>query len=113
LSLISQYLTTFIAGFIIGFVNSWQLTLVMVSMTPITAAISSYVGKVSVVVDTIFVIINNNNNNHPIQVMATRTIMEQQFYSVAGRIADESLSCIRTIHALNAQHYEIERCCIK
>jgi ABC-type multidrug transport system fused ATPase/permease subunit len=46
LSLIAQYITTFITGFIIGFTNLWQLTLVMIALTPVTAATASYIGRV-------------------------------------------------------------------
>ena len=46
LSLAIQHGTTFVAGFIIGFVKSWQLTLVTASLMPVSLLVNAYFGKV-------------------------------------------------------------------
>lgn len=45
-SMLIQYGSTFIAGFIVGFVKGWQLTLVIMSMTPLLTLSSAFLGKV-------------------------------------------------------------------
>jgi ATP-binding cassette subfamily B (MDR/TAP) protein 1 len=39
----------------------------------------------------------------------SRTIVEQEKYSVAGAIADETFSSMRTVHSLNGERQELER----
>lgn len=46
LSLVIQYLSTFVSGIIIGFIVNWRLTLVIVLIGPVLIAISSYIAKV-------------------------------------------------------------------
>lgn len=46
LSMALQHTATFVAGFLIGFLRSWQLTLVLASFMPITVLVNSYFGKV-------------------------------------------------------------------
>lgn len=46
LSLAIQHSTTFVAGLIVGFVKSWQLTLVIASLMPISLLVNAYFGKV-------------------------------------------------------------------
>ena len=41
--------------------------------------------------------------------MATATAEEAKKYAVAGGIAEEVLSSIRTVHAFNAQPFEMKR----
>ena len=40
---------------------------------------------------------------------AGRTQIEQQKYAVAGGIAEEAISCVRTVLSLNGQNREITR----
>jgi ATP-binding cassette subfamily B (MDR/TAP) protein 1 len=86
-SLFIQFVSAFLAGFIIGFIYNWQMTLVMMSLTPLIAATGAWMAKVT----------------------AGRTHVEQQKYAIAGGIAEETLSCIRTVLALNGQKREIAR----
>ena len=41
--------------------------------------------------------------------MSTRTAIETRQYAVAGGIADEALTCLRTVLAFNGQQREIDR----
>lgn len=41
--------------------------------------------------------------------MATATAEEAKKYAIAGGIAEEVLSAVRTVHAFNAQHHEVSR----
>ncbi|XP_067138789.1 ATP-dependent translocase ABCB1-like [Centruroides vittatus] len=86
-SMFIEFSSTFIAGFIVGFVKSWELTLVIMSMTPLLALSSAFLGK----------------------LIATSTSREQQKYAVAGSIAEEVLSSIRTVIAFCGQKFEVER----
>jgi hypothetical protein len=43
------------------------------------------------------------------KMTATRTHVEQEKYAVAGAIAEETFSSMRTIHSLNAEKQELER----
>ncbi|KAI1711157.1 ABC transporter transmembrane region domain-containing protein [Ditylenchus destructor] len=86
-SLFIQQLAAFVAGFAVGFFYNWQMTLVMVIFTPFLAITNAWAGKVA----------------------ATRTQVEQEKYAVAGAIADETFSSIRTVQAMNGQRQEIER----
>ncbi|XP_069835208.1 ATP-dependent translocase ABCB1-like [Dendropsophus ebraccatus] len=77
----AQYFSTFIAGIIIGFVNGWKLTLVIMSVSPllgISAAIWS-------------------------KLLATFTTKELSAYAKAGAVAEEILTAIRTVVAFNGQ----------
>ncbi|KAE9553369.1 hypothetical protein FO519_003432 [Halicephalobus sp. NKZ332] len=87
LSLFIQMISAFLAGFIVGFIYNWQMSLVMLCFTPLLAFTNAWMGK----------------------MMAQRTMMEQTKYAVAGAIAEESFSSMRTIHSLNAQNQEINR----
>lgn len=86
-SMMIQYASTFVAGFIVGFVKGWQLTLVIMSLTPLLALSSAFVGK----------------------MIASSAAREQQKYAVAGGVAEEVLSSIRTVTAFCGQEHEIKR----
>ncbi|MFH4974962.1 hypothetical protein AB6A40_001671 [Gnathostoma spinigerum] len=87
MSLLIQLTAAFVAGFGIGFVYSWQMTLVMMAFTPLTAATGAWMSRVT----------------------ASRTQIEQEKYAVAGAIAEETFSSIRTVLSLNGTKREIER----
>ena len=87
LSLFIQMVSAFFAGFIVGFIYNWQMSLVMLLFAPFLALTNSWMGKMA----------------------AKRTAIEQAKYAVAGAIAEESFSSMRTIHSLNAQNQEISR----
>ena len=46
LSLFIQFTSTFISGFAVGFVYNWQLTLVMLSLSPLLAATGAWMARV-------------------------------------------------------------------
>ncbi|XP_014681412.1 PREDICTED: multidrug resistance protein 1-like [Priapulus caudatus] len=80
-SLFIQFLCAFISGFTIGFVKSWQMTLVMMALTPLLAVCAS-----------------------AISIMISKfSTKEQKRYAVAGSIAEEVFSCVRTVIAFNGQ----------
>nr|UUF94159.1 P-glycoprotein 2 [Toxocara canis] len=87
LSLLIQLVSTFIAGFIVGFLYDWRMTLVMMAFTPLTALTGAWMSRMA----------------------SSRTQVEQEKYAVAGAIAEETFSCIRTVHSLNGAAREIER----
>lgn len=79
-----QYTAQFFSGFAIGFWKSWKMTLVMMSVTPILA--------VSAAIMSVFI------RNY--------TKKEQESYAGAGSVAEEVLSCIRTVISFNGQRQE-------
>ncbi|KAG8201139.1 hypothetical protein JTE90_028804 [Oedothorax gibbosus] len=86
-SMLIQYSSTFIAGFVVGFIKGWQLTLVIMSMTPLLTLSSAFLGK----------------------VVASSSAREQQKYAIAGGVAEEVLGNIRTVTCFNGQDREWKR----
>ncbi|CAG5126531.1 unnamed protein product, partial [Candidula unifasciata] len=87
LGLAVQFLAQFVAGFVVGFIRGWKLTLVMMSLTPVLAIISGILGR----------------------LVATYSAREQQLYASAGAIAEEVISCIRTVISFNGHSRELHR----
>uniref|UniRef100_A0A915IPL2 Multidrug resistance protein 1 n=1 Tax=Romanomermis culicivorax TaxID=13658 RepID=A0A915IPL2_ROMCU len=85
--LLLQYIFQIVAGFVVAFVYSWKLSLVMLAMTPLMALSAGFISK----------------------MIAESTKKEQSIYAAAGAIAEEALSCIRTVVAFNGQKQEISR----
>uniref|UniRef100_A0A915MEI2 P-loop containing nucleoside triphosphate hydrolase protein n=1 Tax=Meloidogyne javanica TaxID=6303 RepID=A0A915MEI2_MELJA len=86
-SLFIQMFAAFVSSFVVGFFYSWQMTVVMALFTPAIALTSAWMGRMT----------------------ASRTQVEQDKYAIAGAIAEETLSSMRTIHSLNAEQQELER----
>ncbi|ODN00081.1 Multidrug resistance protein 1 [Orchesella cincta] len=86
-SMVIQHTSTFLTGFVVGFFTSWKLTLVILSLTPLLAGASAFSGK----------------------MIATQASREQQKYGKAGAVAEEVLSCIRTVVAYSGEKREIHR----
>ncbi|KAL4217465.1 tRNA N6-adenosine threonylcarbamoyltransferase [Mactra antiquata] len=82
-----QFLAQFFAGFIIGFYKGWKLALVMMSLTPLLAVCGAFLSK----------------------MMASYTKREQDNYAQAGSVAEEVLSCIRTVTSFNGQSQDLVR----
>ncbi|KAM4636210.1 ATP-dependent translocase ABCB1-like [Discoglossus pictus] len=76
-----QYFSTFLTGIIIGFVNGWKLTLVILSVCPLLGISATIWSK----------------------LMASFTTKELKAYSKAGAVAEEILMAIRTVVAFNGQ----------
>lgn len=71
----------FLAGFIIGFIYGWKLTLVVLSVVPLMAAGGAIFAK----------------------ILAQAAAGGQGFYAQAGAVADEVLRMIRTVIAFDTQ----------
>ncbi|KAK3823507.1 MAG: P-loop containing nucleoside triphosphate hydrolase protein [Benniella sp.] len=77
-------LTTFIAGFIIGFIKGWKLSLVLLAAVPIIGAVAAFMSKVTV----------------------ESASDGQGAYAKAGGIAEQAFSSIRTVVAFGGQKRE-------
>uniref|UniRef100_A0A8C6GQA9 P-type phospholipid transporter n=1 Tax=Mus spicilegus TaxID=10103 RepID=A0A8C6GQA9_MUSSI len=82
-----QSITTFLAGFIIGFISGWKLTLVILAVSPLIGLSSALWAK----------------------VLTSFTNKELQAYAKAGAVAEEVLAAIRTVIAFGGQQKELER----
>ncbi|KAM4688620.1 ATP-dependent translocase ABCB1-like [Discoglossus pictus] len=82
-----QFLSSFVAGIVIGFVYDWKLTLVILSVSPLLG--------VSAAVWT--------------KLVASFTTKELHAYARAGAVAEEILTAIRTVVAFNGQQKALER----
>ncbi|XP_059164342.1 ATP-dependent translocase ABCB1-like [Physella acuta] len=82
-----QFLSQFLAGILLGFVKGWKMTLVLMSLTPLLAICAAVLGK----------------------LMASYSAREQEKYAKAGAIAEEVLSCIRTVISFNGHSKEIKK----
>lgn len=83
----AQFLAMFFIGFIIAFIYTWKLTLVILSLTPVLAACGALFGKLTV----------------------ESTGEGQGAYGAAGAIAAETLSLIKTVSAFGGQEEEARR----
>ncbi|XP_076869034.1 ATP-dependent translocase ABCB1 isoform X2 [Brachyhypopomus gauderio] len=87
MGMLIQSLTTFFAGFVVGFIKGWKLTLVILAISPLLGISAAIIAK----------------------VMTTFTSREQTAYAKAGAVAEEVLSAIRTVFAFGGQQKEIKR----
>uniref|UniRef100_A0A8C7K0K5 ATP-binding cassette, sub-family B (MDR/TAP), member 11a n=1 Tax=Oncorhynchus kisutch TaxID=8019 RepID=A0A8C7K0K5_ONCKI len=80
-SIFIERISTFIFGFMVGFIGGWKLTLVVIAVSPLIglAAVARLTGR------------------------------ELQAYAKAGSVADEVLSSIRTVAAFGGEDKEVER----
>ncbi|KAJ8352304.1 hypothetical protein SKAU_G00237800 [Synaphobranchus kaupii] len=82
-----QRFTTFVSGFMLGFVKGWKLTLVMIAASPLIG--------VGAALMALFV--------------AKLTGQELLAYAKAGAVADEVLSSMRTVAAFGGENKEVDR----
>ncbi|KAM9310241.1 ATP-dependent translocase ABCB1-like [Pholidichthys leucotaenia] len=82
-----QGFSTFIAAFVIGFIQGWKLTLVILAVSPLLMICAALFSR----------------------MLTSFTTKEQAAYAKAGAVAEEVLSAIRTVFAFNGQEKEIER----
>ncbi|NWT63776.1 ABCBB protein, partial [Prunella himalayana] len=82
-----QRLTTFVGGFLLGFVSGWKLTLVIIAVSPLLGVGAALYGL----------------------AVAKLTGRELKAYAKAGAVADEVLSSIRTVAAFGGEKKEVER----
>nr|XP_006013923.2 PREDICTED: bile salt export pump-like [Latimeria chalumnae] len=82
-----QRFTTFICGFLLGFVSGWKLTLVIIAASPLIG--------IGAALMALFV--------------AKLTGQGLKAYAEAGAVADEVLSSIRTVATFGGEKKEVER----
>ncbi|KYQ88935.1 ABC transporter B family protein [Tieghemostelium lacteum] len=82
-----HHTSTFVSGFIVGFVNGWQLTLVILALTPLIAAAGAFMTK----------------------MMADLTKKGQEAYAKAGAVAEEKIGSIRTVVTFSGEPRELEK----
>ncbi|XP_060052278.1 phosphatidylcholine translocator ABCB4 isoform X3 [Erinaceus europaeus] len=82
-----QAIATFFAGFIVGFIRGWKLTLVIMAISPILGLSAAIWAK----------------------ILSAFTDKELAAYAKAGAVAEEALGAIRTVIAFGGQNKELER----
>ncbi|XP_006834390.1 PREDICTED: multidrug resistance protein 3 isoform X2 [Chrysochloris asiatica] len=82
-----QAVATFFAGFIVGFIRGWKLTLVIMAISPILGLSAAVWAK----------------------ILSAFTDKELAAYAKAGAVAEEALGAIRTVIAFGGQNKELER----
>ncbi|XP_013418888.1 multidrug resistance protein 1 [Lingula anatina] len=82
-----QWSTTFVAGYVLGFVEGWKLTLVILAISPLLILASAFVAI----------------------SMRKFTATELKAYAMAGAVAEEVLGAIRTVAAFGGEKKEVER----
>ncbi|RXM28403.1 Multidrug resistance protein 1 [Acipenser ruthenus] len=87
IALLIQSVATFLAGFVVGFIEGWKLTLVILAISPVLGVAAALFSK----------------------VLTSFTSKEQVAYAKAGAVAEEVLSSIKTVVAFGGQKKEIER----
>ncbi|KAI9208123.1 P-loop containing nucleoside triphosphate hydrolase protein [Polychytrium aggregatum] len=80
---VAQLIVTAVAGFLVAFINSWQLTLILVVASPFIGAASFLEARL----------------RHKFEDET------KKLYEDSGEIAGEAFKEIRTVTALNRQHY--------
>ncbi|KAI0223628.1 ATP-dependent translocase ABCB1 [Lamellibrachia satsuma] len=83
-------LCAFVSGYVAGFVYGWQLTVVLAAVSPLLVLSGTFISKVRLLEE----------------VGATLTRMELKAYAKAGAVAEETISCIRTVTAFGGQEKE-------
>ncbi|CAJ0964109.1 unnamed protein product, partial [Mesorhabditis belari] len=86
-SMLIQNILAFVASFIIGFCYNWKMTLIMMAFVPPIVLVGAWCAR----------------------FQANRAQIEQERYGIAGAIAEQALSSMRTIQALNAQKKELDK----
>ncbi|XP_077622936.1 phosphatidylcholine translocator ABCB4 isoform X3 [Crocuta crocuta] len=82
-----QAVATFFAGFIVGFVRGWKLTLVIMAISPIMGLSAAVWAK----------------------ILSAFSDKELAAYAKAGAAAEEALGAIRTVIAFGGQNKELNR----
>ena len=82
-----QFLATFIFGFTLGFARGWELTLFVLGCSPFLMGAGAFMMK----------------------VLSDLSTAGQKAYAIAGAIATEVLSGIKTVASFSAEPREVER----
>uniref|UniRef100_A0A672KBP0 Bile salt export pump-like n=1 Tax=Sinocyclocheilus grahami TaxID=75366 RepID=A0A672KBP0_SINGR len=86
-SIFIERISTFIFGFMVGFIGGWKLTLVVIAVSPLIGLAAGLMAM----------------------AVARLTGRELSAYAKAGAVADEVISSIRTVAAFGGEHKETER----
>ncbi|XP_030642513.1 bile salt export pump [Chanos chanos] len=86
-SLFIERISTFLFGFLVGFIGGWKLTLVVIAVSPLIGLAAGLMAM----------------------AVARLTGRELKAYAKAGSVADEVLSSIRTVTAFGGESKEAER----
>ncbi|XP_061089920.1 bile salt export pump [Conger conger] len=86
-SIFIERISTFIFGFLVGFIGGWKLTLVVIAVSPLIGLAAGLMAM----------------------AVAKLTGWELLAYAKAGAVADEVLSSIRTVAAFGGEEKEVER----
>ncbi|XP_071394236.1 bile salt export pump isoform X2 [Centroberyx affinis] len=86
-SIFIERISTFIFGFMVGFIGGWKLTLVVIAVSPLIGIAAGLMAM----------------------GVARLTAQELKSYAKAGAVADEVLSSIRTVAAFGGEEKEAER----
>ncbi|CAG5865570.1 unnamed protein product [Menidia menidia] len=86
-SIFIERISTFIFGFMVGFIGGWKLTLVVIAVSPLIGLAAGLMAM----------------------AVARLTGRELKAYAKAGAVADEVLSAIRTVAAFGGEEKEAER----
>ncbi|XP_054471765.1 bile salt export pump [Anoplopoma fimbria] len=86
-SIFIERLSTFVFGFMVGFIGGWKLTLVVIAVSPLIGIAAGLMAM----------------------AVARLTGRELTSYAKAGSVADEVLSSIRTVAAFGGEEKEAER----
>uniref|UniRef100_A0A3Q2NQW7 ATP-binding cassette, sub-family B (MDR/TAP), member 11a n=1 Tax=Fundulus heteroclitus TaxID=8078 RepID=A0A3Q2NQW7_FUNHE len=84
-SIFIERISTFVFGFMVGFIGGWKLTLVVIAVSPLIGLAAG------------------------LMAVARLTGRELSAYAKAGAVADEVLSSIRTVAAFGGEEKEAER----
>ncbi|KAG8000685.1 Bile salt export pump [Nibea albiflora] len=87
MSIFIERISTFVFGFMVGFIGGWKLTLVVIAVSPLIGLAAGLMAM----------------------AVARLTGRELKAYAKAGAVADEVLSSIRTVAAFGGQEKEAER----
>uniref|UniRef100_A0A8C6BF60 Phosphatidylcholine translocator ABCB4 n=1 Tax=Monodon monoceros TaxID=40151 RepID=A0A8C6BF60_MONMO len=82
-----QAIATFFAGFIVGFLRGWKLTLVIMAISPILGLSTAVWAK----------------------ILSAFSDKELAAYAKAGAVAEEALGAIKTVIAFGGQNRELKR----
>ncbi|KAM6979179.1 bile salt export pump [Tautogolabrus adspersus] len=86
-SIFIERISTFVFGFMVGFIGGWKLTLVVIAVSPLIGVAAGLMAM----------------------AVARLTGRELNAYAKAGAVADEVLSSIRTVAAFGGEEKEAER----
>ncbi|CAL8268700.1 unnamed protein product [Lota lota] len=86
-SIFIERISTFIFGFMVGFIGGWKLTMVVIAVSPLIGLAAGLMAM----------------------AVARLTGRELAAYAKAGAVADEVLSAIRTVAAFGGEDKEVER----